>query len=325
MTSGSARATNVTSEDVFKQVVSNVCIKTEFPLAYDEKKNRCASALAFAAHLKKAEKFKWPTTETGDELRVVLAELANDVMAEYSAPPKLIAVIQLIALYFSGSHKRSFLSDFHSALCYEDSAFGIFQNLCSMGKADDEILRFNDQATLPGFARMVGFSPICAETWISTTTALIDSAAFVDVKILEAKRLSAIQHWRGFKIGAQAPKSARSQEQELYSFLESASERAGLPVISPTDRVQHLIQGISLSVLLQGRQVAVKTLIQDKIAEQRLGLAAVSRSFVFKQYEELFEFNSHQKGTAMTTVNAAQMADITRKCKGCSSFALDSF
>mgnify|MGYP007089526874 CR=1 FL=1 len=73
MTSGSARATRITSEDVFKQVVSNVCIKTEFRLAYDEKKNRCASVLAFAAHLKKAEEFKWPTTETGDELRAVLA------------------------------------------------------------------------------------------------------------------------------------------------------------------------------------------------------------------------------------------------------------
>jgi hypothetical protein len=99
--------------------------------------------------------------------------------------------------------------------------------------------------------------------------------------------------WKGFRIGSQPPKFAKGNEQEIYSALIAAAERAGLATIDAPARAHHLIQGISLMVMLQGRKVSVKHMIEDAIASAKLGRAAITRKFVFDIYQEQYDFGEH--------------------------------
>jgi hypothetical protein len=144
---------------------------------------------------------------------------------------------------------------------------------------------------LPGYDRLTGIHS--AENWVDTATAVIDSAAFLNIVHLEGVYNSGLARWKNFKIGDQDPKLARSVEQELFSVLQTTAERAGLVTIDQAARAHHLIQGISLVIMLHGKAVPAKSLIQDAIAAARMGRAAVSRKFVFDMYEEQYAFNGH--------------------------------
>jgi Zn finger protein HypA/HybF involved in hydrogenase expression len=69
--------------------------------------------------------------------------------------------------------------------------------------------------------------------------------------------------------------------------------------------------------------VPVKTLLREEIAQQRLGQAAVDRSFLFCRYEEFFEFNAHQPVTPtqgqLKLLTASQDGDRLCKCRDCQS------
>jgi hypothetical protein len=291
MVAGSSRSRTVSATDISDITFSTINIHKEFSDVYDQKKNKCAGILSFIQWLKKHEHFKWPAEETGDALRDVLSALATNLVAEFLAPPKLVAAIQMAALYVSKFHRRSFISDFHAGLCYQDSDFEVFQQLCAHGNSDDSVLKFVQPSLLPGYLRLTGADS--AEYWVETATALIDSAAFLDIIRLEEAYNNHLNRWRGFKIGSQDPKLARSTEQEMFSALLTSSERAGLTTIDSAERASHLIQGISLKIVLHGNAVTVQSVIQDAIATSKLGRAAVTRKFVFDQYQEHYEFNAH--------------------------------
>jgi hypothetical protein len=108
------------------------------------------------AWLKKHEHFRWPSSETGDELRDVLSSLANCLMAEFTAPPKMIVAVQMAALFVSTKHNPGFMSDFHSGLCYQDSDICEFRDNCARGITDDSVLKFIHPSALPGFDRLTG-------------------------------------------------------------------------------------------------------------------------------------------------------------------------
>jgi hypothetical protein len=292
MTAGSSRSRTFSAADVAQHMMSSINILLEFPKVYDQKKNKCAAVMSFVKWLKKHEHFKWLTGETGDELREALANLATDLMAEYLAPPKLVAAVQMGALLSSEFHKNVFISDFHCGMCHVDSDFGKFQDACAGGVSDDSVLTFVHPSILPGFDRLTGANS--AEHWVDMATAVIDSASFLDITSLEKVYTTNMSRWKQFQIGSQLPKLAKSKEQEIFSALMASAERAGLTVISEPDRAQHLLQGISLTVSVYGKYVTVQELIHDAIAAAKLGRAAVTRKFVFEQYEEQYAFHAHR-------------------------------
>jgi hypothetical protein len=292
MIAGSSRSRTFSSAGISEQALGIINIHLEFAIVFDLKKNKCASVLSFVAWLKKHESFKWPSNETGDELRDVLSKLATDLMAEFLAPPKLVAAVQMCALFVSVFHKSEFVSDFHSGLCHEDFEFENFRDGCAQGRSEDAVLKFVDLADLPGFERLTGANS--AENWVDMATAVIDSAAFLNIVLLERVYNKLLARWKGFRVGDQAPKQARSVEQELFSGLNASAERAGLITVTESERAHHIIQGISLVVMLLGKEVEVRDVIRDAIAVAKMGRAAVSRKFVFEIYSEQYEFFEHR-------------------------------
>jgi hypothetical protein len=128
MIAGSSRARMLSGSDISEQIIGTINIQLEFPKVFELKKNKCASVISFVAWVKKHEDFKWPVDETGDALREVLSKLAMNLMTEFLTPPKLVAAIQMFALFASKFHKSVFVSDFHSGMCHNDTAFGKFMN-----------------------------------------------------------------------------------------------------------------------------------------------------------------------------------------------------
>jgi hypothetical protein len=303
MTAGSSRSRTFSSKDVFEYMLSSINVCTEFPAVYQQKKNKCATVMSLMAWIKKNEKFKFPSDETGDELREVLSSLATNVMAEYLAPPKLVAAIQMSAMFGSNFHKAMCVSDFHSGMCHADDEFESFKNDCAQGLSDDSVLKFVNPTALPGYDRLTGSHS--AENWVEIVTALIDSASFLDIIHLEELYNKSLDRWKSFQIGRMAPKQARSTEQELFSALSSAADRAGMTMMDESARATHMLQGISLSLMLHGRIVEAKQLIQDNIATTKLGKAALTRKFVFDQYQQQYEFQAHHV-SVVTTIKAAK-------------------
>jgi hypothetical protein len=155
MISGASSDRVVSSEDIFKTMVAQIDIKTEFPNTFEQKKNRAVSVFSFVNHIKGKEKFKWPSDQKGDALRDVLFDLATNLTAEYAAPPKLVAVIQIVSLYLS-SYKPSVITDFHSSLCVFNTDFCEFETKCTMGDSADGQMQFVHPTLLPGYKRLVG-------------------------------------------------------------------------------------------------------------------------------------------------------------------------
>jgi hypothetical protein len=291
MIAGSSRSRTFSSASISELALGVINIQTEFPIVFELKKNKCASILSFVSWLKKHESFKWPTTEKGDGLRDVLSKLAFDLMAEFMAPPKLVAAVQMAALFVSAFHKSEFVSDFHSGLCHEDFEMARFRDECAQGKSNDSVLKFVNPDELPGFQRLVDINS--AEHWVDMATSVIDSAAFMNIVLLEKAYNRVLARWKEFKVGTRVPKQARSVEQGLFSELQVSAERADVSTVNESDRAYHIIQGISLVVRRLGRDVEVGNVIRDAIAAAKMGRAAVNRKFVFDIYEEQFEYFEH--------------------------------
>jgi hypothetical protein len=291
MNSGSSSTHISTSETIFLTTISAVNIEKEFPTVFAYKKNQNASVLGFVSYLKEKEHFVWPSNEDGSALRECLNRMASELMAAISIPPKLIAVMEIVALYLTPKLKSNLLSDFHASLSYSDADFPEFQELCSQGGSDDSVLRFKPAALQPGFDRLVGNESI--DAWIDTAAVLIDSACFQDIGKLEHECHAALDKWKRFSIAAQPPKTARVDELQLYVVLTAACERAAIPPISDVDRAQALLRSITLTIKLQGKPVSVRELIRDRIAENRFGKGAVSRHLVFELYEHFYMSSGH--------------------------------
>ena len=105
MISGTSTSEAVTSENIFHDSVATVNIAEEFPGAYAHKKNNKASVMGFVAHVKAKEDFVWPSTETGSALRDTFKKLTSDLRAEYATPSKLIAVVNIVAIYQAEKQK----------------------------------------------------------------------------------------------------------------------------------------------------------------------------------------------------------------------------
>jgi hypothetical protein len=286
MISGSTSSQISTSETIFLDTISAVNIEKEFPAVFAHKKNHKGSVLGFVSFLKEKEYFQWPTTESGSALRGCLDRLASDLMAEYLVPPKLIAVIEIVALFQIPTKKSNLIYDFHAALSYADSEFPEFQELYSQGRSDDSVLNFKPAPLQPGFDRLVRNGSV--DDWIDTAAVMIDSACFQDIGKLEQECCTALSKWKRFSIANQPPKSARVEELQLFTLLAAASERAAIPTIDHILRAQALLRSITLTIKLQGKQISVRELIRDRIAENHFGKGAVSRDLVFELYEHFY-------------------------------------
>jgi hypothetical protein len=320
MNSGSSSSRTESGESIFLSVMAIPNLESEFSSLYEAKKNRSACIAVFVEYLKKKHPtWNWPKKEEGTKLRDLLAALATQLRAEYPAPPKIVAAVEMYALFLS-DHKSDLLSDFHSSLCYSDEEFSTFQDLCALGELDDSRLRFAHATMLPGFAR---FS--CEDSdfwWVSTAAAVVDSIAFVDIKRLETEAEAAVKEWTKFAIRSRPPKNARSTEMQLHSVMIAACERASLVAISEIDRAQRLLDGIALKVNVQDRVVAVSSMIRDEIAAAKMGKAAVTRDFVFERYCHYYEFASHAahaQGEPAAQPTNSQPGDTEIKCRDCST------
>jgi hypothetical protein len=204
MVAGSSRSRTCSATDISQIMFSTINILVEFPKVYEQKKNKCATVISFVAWLIKNEHFTWPVDETGDALRDVLSGLSTGLMAEFLAPPKLVAAVQMAALFVSKFHSSVFISDFHTGLCHQDTDFNKFKDDCARGLSDDSVLKFIHPGVLPGFERLTGAHS--AEYWVDTATAIIDSASFLDIVKLEAVYNNNLVKWQEFQIGAKQPK-----------------------------------------------------------------------------------------------------------------------
>jgi hypothetical protein len=311
MISGASSHRVVSSEDIYKTLVAQINIKSEFFQSYEQKKNRSVSVFAFVNHIKSSEKyFQWPASQEGDALRDVLFDLATNLTAEYSAPPKLVAVIQIVSLVLS-SHKLCVLTDFHSAVCVSDIDFAEFETKCTMGESAGCKLQFVHPTLLPGYQRLVGSHS--AEWWVATATAIIDSVCFMNIQGLEADSVLKTKAWRQFAVGSKAPKLAMAEEHSLFAALVAAANRASLSVIDEIERGQLILKGITCSVNLQGRAVTVQSLIRDEITRQKLGKAAVKPDWIFQQYKEFYDFGLHQ----LPEPTSNQHSDKLIVCQDC--------
>jgi hypothetical protein len=287
MLSGSASTQISTSEEIFMDTISAVNIETEFPTVFAYKKNFKASVFSLVSYLREKERFAWPTSETGSALRENLRTLASVLMTEFPIPPKLIAVIELVALFQAPKLKLNLLSDFHAAQSHSDADFHEFQELYSQGRSDDSVLNFKPAALQPGFDRLMSVDSV--DAWIDTAAVLIDSACFQDIVKMEQECNTALEKWKRFSISDQDPKSARVAELQLFMALTVSTKRAGIPLMDHVSRAQALLRSITLTIRLQGKPVSVRELIRDRIAENRFGKAAVSRDLVFELYEHFYD------------------------------------
>jgi hypothetical protein len=287
MISGSSTSDVSTSENIFIDAISTVHIQNEFPDVYAIKKNNRASVMGFVYFLKEKEHFVWPTTERGSMLRACLKNLASSLVAEYSVPPKLVAAIEMAALFLAAKHKGKLLSVFHAAMCTADSDFREFQKLYSNGCCDDSMLVFNPAPLLPGFDRLVRVDDSVG-AWIDTASLLIDSACFQTINMLEDECCILREKWNRFAIAAKDPDSARVEELELFVQLTAASARAGIPLIDHVMRAQALLRSVTLTIKMQGSFVSVRELMRDRVAENEFGKGAVTRDLVFELYKQFY-------------------------------------
>jgi hypothetical protein len=219
MISGSTAAQISTSETIFLHTSSAVDIGKEFPAVYAHKRYHKASALEFVSYVKDKKHIEWPINQHGSELRDCLDRLAPDLMAEYSTPPKLIAILGIVALYQMQKQKPNLLSDFHAGLNYPDDDFPEFQELYSQGCSNDLVVIFKPSPMQPGFDRLVGTGS--ADVWIDTAAVLMDSVSFKCIGNLEQECCTARKNWKGFTISDHHRKSARAEEMPEQFYMSN--------------------------------------------------------------------------------------------------------
>jgi hypothetical protein len=114
MISGASSHRVVSSADVFKTLVAQVNIKTEFPQSCDQKKNRSVSVLSFVDHIKTSERFQWPAAQ---ETFLSTTLSASTFTSTSFGLPFCFCFLRASVLFFLPSGFCSLLSSFGLLFC----------------------------------------------------------------------------------------------------------------------------------------------------------------------------------------------------------------
>lgn len=198
-----------------------------------------------------------------------------------------------------------------------------FETRAAQGKMLDYDLTYSSAVSLPRCHRLTG--SLSDVEWNRVATASINVLYFDNIVQLELQYSSDLAKWKSFQVGSADPKEARSMEKALYAQVCGSASAAGLTPPISIDRSQHILSTINMKIRKAGQNVDAQKYIKDLAADLHMGSAAITRVWIFEQYESLHDSKLHSTINSQQALpSASAISDMQYACKDCGCQCLHS-